>query len=132
MVEFPVGTGGASPSSVPSPPSVGHPSARPSRLAGALVALTIAVTVLLLPGALWVRPAPLPFPGPLSLLPGALALWGAAKPDQARLAAAARRLGDENAHLVQNLGWLSDTARELRESQRALEDARQKAEAASQ
>src|SRR6266566_7334981 len=100
MVEFPVATGGASPSAVPSPPSVGHPSARPSRLAGALLALTIAVTVLLLPATLWVYPDFLPFTGPLMLLTGALALWGAAKLDQARLAAAARRLGDENAHLV--------------------------------
>src|ERR1043166_4008534 len=104
----------------------------PSWLAGGLLVLTVGVTVVLLPATLWVYPDLLPFAVPLLLLAGALALWGAARLDQMRVVAKAKRLGDENAQLLQNLGWLSDTARELRESQRALDEALQRAEAASQ
>ncbi len=69
------------------------------------------------------------------VLTGAIALWGASRADQERLAADLARLAAENQRLAVTVEQLSDVAWELHESDeryRSLTEARQRAEAANQ
>jgi signal transduction histidine kinase/CheY-like chemotaxis protein len=115
-----------------SSPPVPKPARRsPSTVWAALLALAMGIAVIVPLAIAWANPVLFPLIAPFVVLTAAVSLWGASKVDAIRLAGEVRRLADENAHLTQNLGWLADTARELRESQQALDDARLKAEAAS-
>jgi signal transduction histidine kinase/CheY-like chemotaxis protein len=116
------------PVAVPRPVGARSPM---SPVAAGLLAVAMAFSVLVPLGVTWVYPDLFPIAAPLVVLVGAVSLWAASRVDQLGLAAEVKRLTEDNAHLTQNLGWLSDTARELRESERALGEAREKAEAAS-
>jgi signal transduction histidine kinase/CheY-like chemotaxis protein len=131
MAEYPRASPLQDLSRPPPPPSRSGRSS-PSPRAIGLLALALCVGVVGPLAVAWTYRDIHAVLAPVAIVAAAALLWAASRTDRARLAAEVRRLSDENAHLGQNLGWLADTARELRESQHALDEARLKAEAASQ
>ncbi len=111
------------------------PVSGPHRVAAGLFAAAAGLGVLLAGAIAWVSPESAPFIGPLVVLVGAVALWGAARADRKRLAGDLAHLTQENHRLAETIEQLSDVAWELHESDeryRSLTEARQRAEAANQ
>ena len=111
------------------------PVSGPRRVAAGLFAAAAGLGVLVAGAVAWVSPESAPFVGPLVVLTGAFALWGAAQADHKRLAGDLTRLTQENHRLAETVEQLSDVAWELHESDeryRSLTEARQRAEAANQ
>ncbi len=111
------------------------PVSGPRRVAAGLFAGAAGVGILLAGAIAWLSPASAPFIGPLVVLTGAIALWGASRADHERLAADLTHLTQENRRLAETVEQLSDVAWELHESDeryRTLTEARQRAEAANQ
>jgi signal transduction histidine kinase/DNA-binding response OmpR family regulator len=116
-------------------PSAGPASDAPRRVLAALLASAAALGILVAFALAWVYPAVSPAAAAAVVIVSAVALWGAARIDQAGLRADVARLTAENRRLTARLESLADTAWELRESEeryRSLLDARHKAEAANQ
>lgn len=111
------------------------PVSPPHRVVAGLFAAAAGIGVLVAAAIVWVQPTLAPVIGPAVVLVGAIALRGAAKADEKRIAGDLTRLADENRRLAEQVEQLSDVAWELHESDeryRSLTEARQRAEAANQ
>ncbi len=108
------------------PPPASAPARTASRTGAAILAVAAGLVVLFALAIGYALPDSLPIVAPAVVLIGALALWGAARVDNRRLAADLERSAAENRRLAGSLEMLADTAWELRESEelyRSLIDA---------
>ena len=111
------------------------PVSGPRRIAAGLFAFAAGFGILVASAVAWTVPDLAPFIAPAVVLTGAIALWGASRADNERLAADLAHLAEENRRLAETVEQLSDVAWELHESDeryRSLTEARQRAEAANE
>ena len=96
------------------------------RVAGAFLATVVGFGILVAFALAQIEPTLAPIVAAGTLVVGALAVWGAARSDQARQRSDLVRLASDNLRLANELEGLADTAWELRESEevyRSLVDA---------